>query len=157
VTLFWFPLAAASAHVFEEFVWPGGFTAWYRGYVPEITKSASPRFLFWINVALLFGCLSVAIAEKTPVGPAFFIAMCTLLAVNGVFHLRATVRTHRYSPGVLTGTLLYIPLAIYGYWALITTHRVSIATALLAATLGASYHFLSLANHRRRARNIAAA
>ena len=153
MTLFWVPLAAASAHVFEEFVWPGGFTAWYRSYIPDISKSVSPRFLLWVNAALLFGCLAVAVDEKAAFGPAFFLVMCTLLAVNGAFHLRATVRTRRYSPGVITGTLIYIPLAIYGYWTLMASHRVSAGIALLAAAIGSSYHFLSLANHRRRAQH----
>jgi hypothetical protein len=154
MTLFWAPLVAASAHIFEEFVWPGGFTAWYRGSYPEIAKSASSRFLFWINAALLFGCFSVGVDEKTAIGPAFFLTFCTLLAVNGIFHINATIRMRRYSPGVVTGTLLYIPLAVYGCAALLQRGRISPGMAAVAVAIGSSYHLLSYANHRRRARAI---
>lgn len=153
--LFWCPLVAASAHIFEEFVWPGGFSAWYHSDQPEIAASASGKFLFWINVALLFGCVAVGVDEKASLGPAFFLAMCTVLAVNGLFHLSATLRTRRYSPGVVTGTLIYLPLAAYGYWAVAGSGRVSAGTALLAGAIGASYHFASHANHRRRAQRAA--
>jgi hypothetical protein len=149
--LYWLPFAAASAHIIEEFVWPGGFGNWWRAYHPEIARSASPRFLFWINAALLFGCVSVAVDRNTPIGPAFFLTMCALLACNGVFHLAATLRTRRYSPGVVTGTLFYVPLAAYGFYTLATSGRASAGTMIAAALLGGSYHFVSLANHRRRA------
>ena len=148
--MFWVPLAAASAHIFEEFVWPGGFADWYRRYRPEIAQSVSTTFLVWINAALLFGCFAVGVDAKTPVGPAFFLAMCALLAGNGVFHIFATMKMRRYSPGVVTGTLLYIPMGIYAFWAMLTSGRVSIGTAIAAALIGASYHFVSVANHRRR-------
>jgi hypothetical protein len=148
--MFWFPLAAASAHVFEEFAWPGGFTAWYHRYRPEIARSVSKKFLFWINAALLFGAFSVGMDERTPIGPAFFLTFCALLAGNGMFHLYATLTTRHYSPGVVTGALLYIPLALYGFATLIASGRASISTALVAALIGGSYHFVSVANHRRR-------
>jgi hypothetical protein len=154
--LFWAPLAAASAHIFEEFVWPGGFTRWYHAYHPDIAPSASPRFIFWINVALLFGCVSVGVDRNTPIGPAFFLTMIALLGGNGLFHLYATFRDRRYSPGVVTGMTLYVPLAAYGFFAILSTSRASIPTAALAAAIGLSYHVAAVANHRRRARSVVA-
>jgi hypothetical protein len=150
--LFWFPLAAASAHIVEEFFWPGGFTAWYHRTSPEIATSATPRFIFWINAALLFGCVAVGIDQRASFGPAFFVLFATLLAANGIYHLAATIRLRQYSPGVVTGTLLYIPLAVYGTWALVLAGRISVGAAAIAIALGASYHFLSRLNHLRRAR-----
>ena len=150
--LFWAPLAAASAHVVEEFVFPGGFARWYRAYRPEIAESVTPRFLVAINAALLFGCFAVGVDQNASFGPAFFLAMTALLAENGLFHLAATIRTRRYSPGVITGVALYVPLAAYGSFALVSSGHVSPAIAAVAAAAGASYQFLSVANHRRRAR-----
>lgn len=146
--IFWWPLAAATAHIIEEFGWPGGFTAWYRKYRPEIASSISRPFLFWINAALLFGCFSVGVDGPTRFGPPFFVVMIALLATNGLFHLRAVVRTRSYSPGVVTGTLLYIPLGIYGFAAMLP--RMSVASAITSAAIGASYPFVSYFNHRRR-------
>lgn len=155
--LFWAPLAAATAHVFEEFVWPGGFTRWYHAAYPDIAPSATGRFLFWINAALLFGCFAVGVDRRTPIGPAFFLAMCALLAENGVFHVAATVRMRRYSPGLITGVLFYIPLAVCGYWTLLASSQISIGAAVVAAMVGLSYHALSVLNHRRRARHMSVA
>ncbi|MBV8516956.1 MAG: HXXEE domain-containing protein [Acidobacteria bacterium] len=154
--LFWLPLAAASAHIVEEFFWPGGFTAWYHRTYPEIASSASRRFIFWINAALLFGCFAVGIDQRTSIGPAFFLLFATLLGANGIFHLAATIRMRRYSPGVVTGTLLYIPMALYGAWVLVGAGRISIGAAAGAIAAGASYHFLSRLNHLRRAKAIEA-
>lgn len=148
--LFWLPLAAAALHIVEEFAWPGGFAPWYREYRPEIARSVSPRFLFWINVALLVGCASVGIDGPTPYGAALFLTMTALLFSNAIFHLRATLRMRRYSPGVITGMTLYVPLALLGYATILRRGLASPATAVVAALLGCAYPFLSHAFHRRR-------
>ncbi|HKI87011.1 MAG TPA: HXXEE domain-containing protein, partial [Thermoanaerobaculia bacterium] len=149
--IFWLPLAAIVAHIFEEFVWPGGFAAWYRGYRPEIASSIRPKFLFWVNAALVFAGLSVGFDGPSWIGPPFFIALTTLLAANALFHLRAVLKTRIYSPGVVTGVLLYIPLALFGYWYMPQARHTSLLTVLIATALGSTYQLFSLANHRRRA------
>ena len=150
--LFWLPLIAAAAHIIEEFAWPGGFAAWYRKYHPDIAHSIETRYLVIVNAALLFGCLSVAIDRKTVIGPAFFLTMVALLFGNGVFHIFATARTRIYSPGTITSALLYVPLGVIGYSAILRGHLASVPTAIAAALIGGSYHALSLFNHRRRER-----
>ena len=99
----WAPLAAACAHIFEEFAWPGGFMVWYREYRGPAASRITPRFLMLINTALLIGCWDAAAATDTPVTRAFWLAMCAVLGANGCWHLWAAARTHRYSPGVITG------------------------------------------------------
>jgi hypothetical protein len=150
--LFWLPLPAAALHIIEEFFWPGGFAPWYRAYRPEITRSMTPRFLFWINVALLVGCASVGIDGPTPYGSALFLTMTAVLFSNALFHIRATLRMRRYSPGVITGIALYLPLTICGYAILLRSGLASTGTAVAAALLGGAYPFLSVAFHRARAR-----
>jgi hypothetical protein len=49
----WLPAAAIAAHLFEEFVWPGGFAAWYRRSPPGHLATVSPRFLLLIKVAFV--------------------------------------------------------------------------------------------------------
>ena len=117
----------------------------------EITRSVTPRFLFWINVALLFGCASVGIDGPTPYGSALFLTMTAVLFSNALFHIRATLRMRRYSPGVITGIALYLPLTICGYAVLLREGLASPGTAVVAAILGGSYPFLSVAFHRVRA------
>jgi hypothetical protein len=145
--LVWAPLAAACAHIFEEFAWPGGFMVWYREYRGPAASRITPRFLVLINAALLIGCWDAAAATDTPVTRAFWLAMCAVLGANGCWHLWAAARTHRYSPGVITGVLLYIPLAAYGFATYIGSGRVSVGTAAASAIAGASYPIWSAAFH----------
>jgi hypothetical protein len=49
----WAPFATAVAHIFEEFVFPGGFMSWYRRYRGPAAASVNPRFLVIINFVLL--------------------------------------------------------------------------------------------------------
>ncbi len=73
----------------------------------------------------------------------------------GLFHLWATLRTQRYSPGVVTGATVYLPLAAFGsiyFW------RAGLAGVLLllqAAVIGPAYNVYAAWNHRRRAKSLA--
>jgi hypothetical protein len=147
--LLWAPFAAACTHIVEEFVWPGGFMTWYRQYRgPAAASRITPRFLVLINAALLFGCWDAAAARESLMSRAVWLAMCALVGANGCWHLWAAVRTRGYSPGVVTGTLLYIPLAAYGFATYIGSGRVSPAIAIAAGIIGASYPVWSAIFHR---------
>src|SRR4029077_13703917 len=111
----WAPLCAATLHIFEEFVWPGGFAAWYRRYKPERAKSITARFLVIINVLFLILCYDAGAARLRPFGAALWLTVAALLAGNAVWHLIGAVKTRSYSPGLVSGLLLYIPLAVVGY------------------------------------------
>ena len=154
--LFWLPLLVAVLHIAEEFVWPGGFARWYRWYRPDIAATVTGRFLAWINFALICGCLTVAIDGPSRYGVALFLTMIALLFANGVFHLSATLKRRRYAPGLVTGTLLYLPLGIVGYIEVLRLHRASIGTAFVAAVLGNSYQWVSWTVHKRRVRRMRA-
>jgi hypothetical protein len=120
-----------------------------------------------VNAALLFGCFSVAVAG-TPGGvtlggtrfhsvipeslavPAW-LALAALLFSNAIFHLVGTWTTKRISPGVRTGTILYVPLAVAGYAYFLSTGRVSAVAAAVSALVGGSYHLWAAMAHRWRA------
>jgi len=146
------PLIAASLHVFEEFVYPGGFRPWYASYRPEIASSLSARYLLVINAIMLAVCALVAVAGPSVNGAANWFVITSILFWNAIFHIRAVVRTRRYSPGVITSVLLYIPLAILGSIHLLHQQLVPWAVALGCFGIGSLYHLFSLRNHQRRAR-----
>jgi len=135
--LLWAPLAVAVLHIFEEFVWPGGFMNWYRRYRGTSAGSITPRFLLIVNVILL------------AVGVAYWIAVSAILASNGLWHLWAAVRGRGYSPGMVTGLVLYVPLAIYGCIHFLRSGSVSIGSAVVALLIGGSYPFWSAMFHAR--------
>lgn len=156
-SLMWWPLAAASLHIAEEFVFPGGFAEWDRGYRSAYRASITPRLHLVMNGLLILACVAVGSNGRTPSGVAAWLTLAALLASNAVFHLVGTIKTRSYSPGLVTGLLLYVPMAVVGYAHFLGAHEASAGTALAAAALGGSYHLWSGMAHARRARRAAPA
>jgi hypothetical protein len=168
--LWWAPLLAVVAHIVEEFVYPGGFADWDRAYRPEIRNSITPRLHLIVNTALIVVCINVGIAgtaggavslggvrvgSMTPpqYAVAGWLALAALLFSNAIFHFGGTVRTGRMSPGVRTGLVLYVPLAVYGFWHFLSSGLISFGAALIAGLLGGSYHVWASVLHAARARH----
>jgi len=143
----WAPLGAAMLHISEEFVFPGGFAAWYRRYRVDSSK-VTPKFLIVVNGALLLACINVALLGRTAPGVVYWLAMAALLCSNGIWHAWATYKSRTYSPGVITGMAIYLPLAVYGYRELLLSGEASIGAALAAGIAGGSYPFWSSLYHR---------
>lgn len=151
----WAPLAAACCHIFEEFVWPGGFAEWYRRYRQDASR-ITPRMLVIVNVALLAACVNYALVAGSTVGVAALLGLSALLCSNGLWHAWASVKTHTVSPGVVTGVMLYIPLVIVEFNAYLRAGRISFGVAALVGVLGSSYHLWSALYHRVGAKRVSA-
>src|ERR1051325_9509794 len=147
----WLPLLAVAAHLFEEFVWPGGFPDWYRRYRPERAVSVTTRFLVIVNAVLVGIALLPPLLGSSARGLAWWMIVAAIGAANAAFHLWATVTRREYSPGVVTGTLLYLPLAVIGALELVATRAVSLPTTVEAIIIGIGYHIWSAWTHSRRA------
>ncbi|HEY0528587.1 MAG TPA: HXXEE domain-containing protein [Gemmatimonadaceae bacterium] len=147
----WFPLAAVALHLIEEFVWPGGFPDWYRWYRPERATSVTTRFLVIVNAVLVALALLPPLLGPTPRALAYWLMVAAIGAANGVFHIYATASGKKYSPGVITGALVYLPLGILGYAVLVRPGVVALGTAIEALIVGVGFHVWSAWNHRRRA------
>lgn len=166
--LWWAPLMAAALHVTEEFALPGGFAAWDRAYRPAIRASITPQLHVVVNLLLFALYASVGLAGfgetgatlgpvrfrspfPGPLAAASWVALAALLFSNAVFHVVGTIQTKRYSPGVVTGVLASMPLALFGGWRFIQG-GMSIRAALAAVILGGSYHLWASIGHRLRVR-----
>jgi hypothetical protein len=97
-------------HVLEE---APGFVAWFNSLVPRgITQSL---FLTVNAVALT---VTVAIALFVAASPDKVSGLVLaawvgfLMLANGVLHIVGTIAHARYCPGVVTGTLLYLPYGV---------------------------------------------
>jgi len=167
--LWWAPLGAAVLHIGEEFVYPGGFAAWDRAYRSSIQASITPGLHLVANALLLAACATAGLAGMpggvlTVAGfrlrsafPASltvpgWLVLAALLFSNAIFHVVGTYRTKRMSPGVRTGVLLYMPMALFGYWHFLRTGLVSFLAAVTSALVGGSYHLWAALGHRWRAR-----
>jgi F0F1-type ATP synthase assembly protein I len=147
----WLPLAAACCHIFEEFVWPGGFVEWYRRYRTDNSRITT-RMLLIANVLLLAACVNYALTASTRWGATALLGLCALLCSNGLWHAWASVKTHTVSPGVVTGILLYVPLMIVEFNVYLQARRVSLWAALMAFVVGGSYHLWSAVYHKMGAK-----
>src|SRR6185503_17328415 len=95
-----------------------------------------------MNGLLLLACLSLALNKPSDTLVAAWLSVSALLASNAVWHIVGALRTRRYSPGVVTGTLLYIPMALHGFAHFTGSRQASVPTALVvAALIGGSYHW----------------
>lgn len=110
---------AFGLHVLEEFIYPGGFISWDNVFRPKYTGTPASYYVK-VNALPAIASLLVVLgafdyAGKFSFGIRSWLALLTFLAWNAVFHIRGALRTTRYSPGMVTGILLYIPLAIVSY------------------------------------------
>ncbi len=151
MTLFWLLPVAAILHITEEFIFPGGFVAWYRNYRHAVSSSITATYLVVVNAIFVIACL-LPFALGPLRGVALWLTMASVVFVNALFHIRGSIQTGQYSPGVVTSVLMYIPLSIYGYWFLLSKHYASAGTAVSSALIGMGYWWVSSFNHRRRAR-----
>jgi len=150
--LMWAPLVAAGIHITEEFFLPGGFEAWYRRYRPDPSR-ITRRFLVIVNAIYLMACLNIALIGRAPAGVAYWLGISALFLSNGIWHGWASYKSHTYSPGVVTGLAVYVPLAAYGYVHFVISGAASISTAAIACVLGGSYQLWSALYHRRKPSN----
>jgi hypothetical protein len=94
-------------HVMEE---APSFVTWFNSLVPRgITQNL---FLTVNAAALAITVLVVLLVAASPdSGSGLVLAAWIgfLMLANGIFHLVGTIAHARYCPGVVTGTLLYLP------------------------------------------------
>jgi hypothetical protein len=138
---------AACCHIFEEFVWPGGFADWYRRYRTNASR-VTTRMLVIVNGVLLAACVNYGLEAETELGAAALLGLSTLLCSNGLWHAWASVRTHTVSPGVVTGVMLYIPLMIVEGNGYLRGGKTPLWAAGVAMLVGGSYQGWSALYHR---------
>lgn len=107
----WLLPATYLIHLGEE-VWGGeGYAAW----ISRLSNSSFPRStLLLLNLLLLAGMVLVLLeALRRNALRWAVVAMGAAVLGNSFLHLVASLVTRTYSPGLVTGTLLWLPLGIY--------------------------------------------
>ena len=111
--IFYALLGAALLHVVEEYVFPGGFPDFMRIMAGRFASSVNAAFAIIINGLFLVLCLAGALLSTQ--APLFSLSVAGLCGINGLSHLAGALRARRYAPGLATGLLLYLPLAVMAY------------------------------------------
>ena len=129
-------------HVFEEFFFPGGAEAWFKATCPQYAQAYTPSYFFKVNAIPLVLSVLVSLGAFNYEGTYSFagigawLAFMFILFFNGVFHIRATIRMKKYSPGFISSIIFYIPLAITSLTYFLLTNAISIFTAIISVAVG---------------------
>lgn len=133
---FWFFPITLPIHIAEEF-WGGeGFLAWNAratGAVFSVTK-----FFTLVTLGFLLVLTGVLLARRYPKMRWIISALAAIFLINGFSHLIATIAQHQYSPGLVSGLLLWIP---FSTWILFAEHRATTKRTFFGGVItGAAIH-----------------
>jgi hypothetical protein len=105
--LLWLLPLAYALHILEE--WFAGFPEW----VALVVGSPLPRTVFVIINAIAMTAMIAAIRAATAREDYGWmgIAAASILFVNAFAHVLGSVATKSYSPGLISGVVLYLPVA----------------------------------------------
>jgi hypothetical protein len=101
-------LASYALHILEEYAF--GFPVWAEAH----TGLAFTQDVFLRLNATFFGVMTACVVAGMLFAPAQWLTLPlgTAVLINGTAHLVASFLTWSYSPGLVTGTLLWIPLGL---------------------------------------------
>src|SRR5437867_11520102 len=151
-TLFlWFPTLAIAVHLFEESFGQAASLVGTENTLRDTLRTYHHGFSCSLTRRLSASRLCRRCSARHLAGSPYWVVVAAIVGANGPFHLMATVRTGRYSPGLVTGVALYLPLAVVGAGQLMRLGLVSLAAVLQAVVIAAAYSAWSSWRHRRHA------
>jgi len=135
--LIWLLPAAFALHIVEEYV--GGFPSW----VTHVLGGSFNNLAFALNNAAFMVIMLFLTVWTTRSGsrPATFLLMAWAsgnLFWDGLFHIVTTAALNRYSPGLVTSSLLYIPISLLIGWSSLRSQALSLGAFLGAVGAGAA-------------------
>ena len=138
--LLWFLPLALALHVVEEFAFPGGLKRWITTYKPR--KPKGNMYYVVINALGILYTLLIALSARDALGFSAYVAFAATMATNAVSHIRATIQNNEYCPGVISGTLCFLPLLPISAWYLLATGRLDWLSTVLNVAIGAFLGFV---------------
>ena len=133
--MYWLSLLVFLPHMAEEYP---RFPAWATRHF----GATSTAWYVYSHVGLVAIALAICSwAQNAPPqtsGPLLGTALMLTLAFNAVFHVVTTILFREYSPGLVTGVLLFFPAAGHVFLEtvqgeLLTTSQIIAAVAIAAA------------------------
>jgi hypothetical protein len=135
-------LIASMLHMVEEYFFPGGFMTVMKRMNPTFAPFVNVPMAIVINGLQLLLCVIVLFVGASNL--AFSLSDAALLFINGLMHLAGAVRLKGYAPGVITGSIIYIPLSAYSFYYFAVSGQLAAADAAIAGALGILYQLVPL-------------
>ena len=129
----WLATAAISVHFIEEYAM--NFPGWaLRFFSMPITSED----FHLVNASVsLYAIACAAVGWRVP---AFSLTLAGLLGLNGVFHAGASILVGGYSPGAISGLVLFLPVAVASYRAAFHAGVLSRRTLVISLSAGVGWH-----------------
>jgi hypothetical protein len=130
-TLAWLAMAAYALHIMEEFTFD------WRNWARAVIKLPVEWSDFYVTNAIVIA-VGIAQAQLAPVLPLAPLTFASLMLINAVFfHILPFVRMGgRFSPGLVTAILLFLPTGIAVWWRAGREVPLDWTTVMLAASGG---------------------
>lgn len=149
VLLLWAALAATFIHQFEEYRYPGYFPGMFNSVF--FSSKKPDRYPLNANSALVVnltvGWFAYFLAAAFNLS-ALWLGIAMMFAAFGQFIIHGLVfniqgRMH-YNPGMVTSIILYVPLAAYFFYLVITTRAASSLDWILGVLMGVALAYFGI-------------
>jgi hypothetical protein len=133
----WLFPAVYALHIVEEY--GTSFPAWMTRHMHASMDNAGFLLNNALFMAILLATTAWASASRSRLSAFVFLSWASgNLFWNFIFHLVTTIHADSYSPGLVTASLLYYPVSIWGGVLAVRQERLGIAGALGAFAIGAT-------------------
>lgn len=129
--LLWIAALAYGAHIVEELVFD------WRNWARSTLRLPAEWHEFYVFNAfvVLYGVISAIIGWKLPILSLSFLAF---MIINTIFfHMVPFLKGKRFSPGLITSIVLFIPIASWCYYGAVSDNVLSANTIIISIVLGA--------------------
>ena len=133
----WFFPAVYALHIVEEY--GTGFPAWMTRHMHA--SMDNPGFLLnnALFMAILLATTAWASLSRSRLSAFVFLSWASgNLFWNFIFHLVTTLQADSYSPGLVTASLLYYPVSLWGGALAVRQERLTVFGVLGAFAIGAA-------------------
>ncbi len=134
----WLFPPAYLIHVTEEYLGGGALNTAASANLKGVNLTAS-QFVIINGLAFLLLILGIFLSRIFKFPDWLLVCLGTILLINGITHSVSTVVKTEYSPGLITGILIFMPLGVLtliGLKARMSTRRYLVAVMVGIATHG---------------------
>ncbi|HEX4407360.1 MAG TPA: HXXEE domain-containing protein [Xanthobacteraceae bacterium] len=130
-TFAWLGMAAYAFHILEEYALD------WRNWAHEVLGLPAEWNDFYVTncIVIALGIAQAMLAATLPLAPLSFDG---LMLINAIFfHITPFIRTGgRFSPGLFTAIVLFLPVSIAAYWTALSSGVVGSTTVVASLIVG---------------------
>lgn len=134
VNIYLLLLIFSMLHVFEEFVFPGGFAGEFKKMTATINLKITDSWLMVTNILFLGAVTSTLFINRESYG----LSVISIVFINGILHIGKSIQVRRYFPGLITALLFYLPVGVYAF----SSYNLSFRQKMICFVIGVFLHLL---------------